>query len=490
LKDSIAFIDQPGSEVYPPFYALWPLIKLGVLDKEAQPTRAWQRESPPARTTRVAIIDTSVAVDHPNLRHSVNTDLSFDLVSNRLGAFSYVDANDEQRSAIAVTDLAHIERTLIDRMPPRQRQNTARLLHSLHQRVTVDVAKATGVKSATDVAFSAHGTAIAGLVGARPVQVAVERHPMEPVSAGAQAPSDIILPFAGVDPFCEIVQISTGFDPDPEHLILALLYAELIDADVVLLPRDFADPSRTVPVINDIANGIVPNFGQALAEVVYPAELQQSERDLWDELAALTVALADNRVLVCAAGNDGIGQAIYPASLATANNGIVSVGAVNAHGVRATYSNYGPELTVMAPSSDGVRFDRAQTRLDMAASNYTGEGVPENNDNALFSYLDVISTDVPGRYGYNSSPFEDAYLGESVSDCPDDLQVRDIGSFYCRFGGTSAASALIAGFISLGMSQGGLAHDAGGPAAKRWLLAQSTGDIDGTPIPFWPADLP
>ncbi|MEI5682071.1 hypothetical protein G6N74_25710 [Mesorhizobium sp. CGMCC 1.15528] len=70
------------------------------------------------------------------------------------------------------------------------------------------------VVPATGWKFSAHGTAIAGLIGARPVSA--QGLPVESPNKVS-----INLPFAGVDPFCRIVPISTNFDPDPEQLIFA-----------------------------------------------------------------------------------------------------------------------------------------------------------------------------------------------------------------------------------------------------------------------------
>jgi hypothetical protein len=60
---------------------------------------------------------------------------------------------------------------------------------------------------------------------------------------------------------------------------------------------------------------------------------------------AVTSAQASGVVLVAAVGNDGVGQISYPA----AYDGVVAVGAVDATGQRATFSNYGSQMVISAP---------------------------------------------------------------------------------------------------------------------------------------------
>jgi hypothetical protein len=60
---------------------------------------------------------------------------------------------------------------------------------------------------------------------------------------------------------------------------------------------------------------------------------------------AIANAQAQGAVLVAASGNDGARGIDYPASHA----GVISVGAVAADGTRASFSNYGPGLDLVAP---------------------------------------------------------------------------------------------------------------------------------------------
>ena len=240
-----------------------------------------------------------------------------------------------------------------------------------------------------------------------------------------------------MNPFCEVVPISTTFDPDPEVLTLAFLYADMINADVILLPRDVPDPRRTYPELD-----LFEVDGTPLGSAVYPNDLPDRDSELWDELATLIVRVSHRRPVVCAGGNAQEIGGIYPARLASMENGIIAVGAANAKGLRSSYS--ARHVTVFAPSSDGEEFDRTEVRLDELAVDYDDSVVPKPNDNERFSHREIISTDVPGPEGYSSSPFPDAETGQSL---------REFNSLYCRFGGTSAASAITAGFLSLGQDR-------------------------------------
>jgi thermitase len=60
---------------------------------------------------------------------------------------------------------------------------------------------------------------------------------------------------------------------------------------------------------------------------------------------AIDDAYRRNVVIVAASGNDNAGRVEYPAALPS----VISVGATNAQGAKATFSNYGSVLTVVAP---------------------------------------------------------------------------------------------------------------------------------------------
>jgi len=428
-------------ENYPNYDALWPLVSMRVLTDEHAPN-GW---SLPAgeKPTRVAIIDTSVAVDHPNLKPAINRTLAFDLFSTRLGAFPFREPG-EKIGALTLNTSTNVA--------SGQPHATA-LLAELIDRLSPDSTSWLGkVQPTVSPDFSAHGTAICGLVGARPTIAAIADGFPDPVPSETEVP----LPFTGVDPSCEIVPISTNFDPSPESLTLAFLYAELIDADVILVPRTIPDPTRTIPELSQVIHGT------PLRDLVAPVDYPEEELQAWDELAQLISNISLARPIVCAGGNGQEDGGIYPANLASDHNGIISVGAVNAKGYRSSYAP-ASNVTVVGPSDDGENFDRTEIRLDERKHDYSHIGVPDSNSNFKFSYYEIISTDVPGRFGYSGSPFN----GPEAKD-----GLREFGSYFCRFGGTSAASALVAGFLALGKSSGDLAAGSDGLDAKAWLVSR------------------
>lgn len=76
---------------------------------------------------------------------------------------------------------------------------------------------------------------------------------------------------------------------------------------------------------------------------------------------AIDYALAKNIIIVAAAGNCGTGQedSCDPArpgamSYPALNKGVISVGATDDSGVRASFSSYGPRLSMMAPGSGNI----------------------------------------------------------------------------------------------------------------------------------------
>lgn len=453
-------ISTNTGKTYPAHDALWHLVTMGVLDADHRPN-GWTPPAEDARKTRVAVIDTSVAISHPNLTGAIQKPFALDLFSARLGSFAAASADDLIGDlhladvASVVQDLPHSQALLTE--------FTARL--AAGQR-----AWHRGVRPAVSEVFSAHGTAICGLIGARPVEIPASTNGV-PGAAATQ-----VLPYCGVDPFCEIVPISTNFDSDPEALILAFLYAELIGADVIHLPRVIPDPARTQPelsayVLDDVG-------GQSLGDLVCRTPVSATEKELWDELLELIVRISIRRPVVCAAGNANEEYGVYPANFAAEDNGIISVGAVNAKGWNCSYSPM-HNLTVWAPSSDAERYDRTEVRQDERRHDYDPTVIPVPNANAKFSHFDVISTDVPGLGGYAAGPHD-------YAQPPSPDGIREFGSYFCRFGGTSAASAQIAGFLSLGRTIGLIEDHAGGIGAKAWLMGLSSGlgaDHGGMVVP-------
>ena len=447
---------ERGRGIYPAFHALWPLAEMGVVsDLTTFKSDAWDaaasRIQDGADRTRVALIDTSVAADHPNLRDAIDRSRARDFFAARLGLPAYPDS----APATLPDDLT---------CPKSFPKGIATYWEALVQNVRQPSKRDHGstVEPATAPSFSAHGTAMAGLIGARPVagngiDVAATQvfDPTTGKMTELPGKSDVAFAFAGVDPFCRIVPISTHFDPEPEQLIMAMLYATMIEADVIVLARDFPSPQSLAPDVRETAE----DLGRALG-----VDLTDDELTAWKLLRDLTVAVSHQVPVICAAGNGAQDTLLSPADLAAQDNGIVAVGARAAGGRAASYSPMTDAITVYAPSGDGERLDTEMQRLDVQSSGFNPHehghdyrdgmgnfGDPDSDpaSTRLHAPQDLVSTDVPGRAGYNSSPNAQIFGRDGA--------ILDYRSAYCRFSGTSGAVALTAGLVSLAMSAGRIA---------------------------------
>ncbi len=429
---------------YPLYDALWHLTAIGLLDADRNAVLAARTQK---RAVKVAIIDTSIAGEHPCLADAIDRERSCDFGSTRLGAFPFADmSNTEPAKRRLGSGLLTGRNPGYGGMP-----RVASLAAELTARAQPGQPAQLGIQPAVNALFSNHGTAIAGLVAARPT--IVKRRVPAALGSAEMDLLDQPLPYMGADPHASIISISTSFDPDPEQMILALLHAELCGADIVLLARDIADPTRSVPQRPDVI--------QSIAQV-WP---KPQDLDLWDELNSLIIDMSRRIPMVCAGGNGNEPGCVYPANCAAPDNGIISVGAVNARGYLTSYSATG--ATIHAPSSDGERHDSDEIRRDPRAPEDGQPSLPAGA--SRFSHLNIIATDVPGRGGYSGSRYANASLPKDV--------IREIGSYFCTFGGTSAASAITAGLLSAALGAGEFLLPAAkterGVAAKQWLLANA-----------------
>jgi hypothetical protein len=100
--------------------------------------------------------------------------------------------------------------------------------------------------------------------------------------------------------------------------------------------------SNNVGDVFTVAQGLATAVSQGAKVINLSLGTDQPSTLLQD---AVTQAQASGAVIVAAVGNDGVGAISYPA----AYDGVVAVGAVDATGQRATFSNYGPQMTISAP---------------------------------------------------------------------------------------------------------------------------------------------
>ena len=466
-----------------PHYYLWHLVALGVIDADFGPAGSdglprldaptitgtvWDRiveEFPEATSpARVAMIDIGIASDHPNLATRIDLEKSIDLVSHPHGAkLAPLDGAtpfDPEGTAqhFAGISVAGLDMSALDAAERAYLDAEIELL-SHSKGVVRRLYNNEG-------AFASHGTAVAGLVVGEPaVELAgagvsditiLHDDTAEPIPGTNRN----LLPYFGVDPFSQLVSIKTAFEQDPNHFIAAFLYAWKCSPDVILLPRGIPDPvrGRLAPKpeleedLGDPRNWERADLYARLEEATpagsevrpHAVGRRAPSETAWSTLEKLVIAISKQVPMICAAGNDGESQLIYPARLAASNNGIVAVGAITPRGYRSGYSNYGTGLTLVAPSDDGEVYNRHQMRIDRTDPlvdehfYYTGGGVE-----IPYSEFSLLTTDVPGAFGY----VEGAEPYSLIAPPLDNPGIG--GGYYTSFGGTSGAAALVAGVTAL-----------------------------------------
>ena len=460
-----------GRENYSSYYYLWHLVAIGVL--EVTPPAAgsscptiddviWDKPIFNRQSSKVALIDMGVAKDHPNLDPKqggvdpqdprVMWDLALDLASHRYGAtygpLPAADADRHLEERLQHLDNIQDDGILIGNINPDAAEQA--ILDRLRDNF--------GVKRYVDVykqSYATHGTACAGLVSGTSFEDDQFGFSGNPIV------------YYGVDPYSKIIPITTSISPDPEQLIAAFLYAYSQDVDVILFPRDAANPAE------------MPNY--ALLDKNEKTRLDDpGPQDVaWSLFEKVIVEVSKKIPVVCAAGNDGRSQLIYPASLAVnPANGIIAVGSVSYRGYRSGYSSYGAGLTAVAPSDDGELYNRYQLRLDKQAAgaiDFWTENVHKHPSIPEIEYSAerLISLDVPGPRGYMAGSRE----GPTADR---DEAVDDPGGLYTGIGGTSGSSAIVAGVVSLMQRKSAARVD--GPIIKQALLSMGA---PNTSVSHW-----
>ena len=441
-----------GDENYARYYYLWHLIAIGVVipgstdgvgPEDCPPigSTLWD-DLPTEEVPKIGLIDMGVAPHHPNLeapnghQGKIDWDNALDLASHRYGV-----------KYVALDDLAPAQRHI----EPRTRHlggivdGSAITGLTAQERAIVDrIKQGAGVVRAVDVyddSYAGHGTGCAGLTSG--------------TSFDEDQFGEIgnIAVYYGVDPCSQVVPITTSISPDPGQLIAAFLYALSLDVDVILFPRDGADP-RHWPRFGDLDLDENTRLHKT-ADPPTPGDPGDIDTE-WATLEKVIDWVSVQIPVVCAAGNDGRSDLIYPAKLAVnSSNGVIAVGAVSYLGYRSGYSNYGPGLTVVAPSDDGEVYNRHQLRLDRqaaSASDFWVEDVHLRNQPPYYTFPKIpvirfasqrlISLDVPGPRGYVEGPRAGPVASRAEAK-------NDPSGLYAEFGGTSGAAALVAGVISL-----------------------------------------
>ncbi|THV20877.1 S8 family serine peptidase [Peteryoungia ipomoeae] len=472
------------------YYYLWHLTALGVIDADygpaplvlPDPGESAVREVPdpaigatvwdmiaaagPVYPARVALIDVGVSRDHPNLASRLEHDACIDLTTHRYGARvepildTATSFDREERQAfftgLDIGPLGNLGLTNDD--------------HDYLKDLADEYAVSEGVVRrlyAPESLFASHGTCCAGLIVGEPAVVTEGDGAALTVEDafgddGLPAPSTNrnLLPYFGVDPFSKLISIRTSFEDDVRQFIAAFLYAYHQGVDVIVVPRGFPDPKRSrVEPKNELKadleswkNQDVANlFARLAAAEQGAAELEPKQAQKganpdrgWRILKRLIVGVSKRIPIVCAAGNSGESQLIYPANLASDNNGIIAVGAVTVEGFRSGYSNYGEGLTVVSPADDGEVFNRHQLRVDTLSPFAAQHDNSEIRMPAYrYSHFSLLTTDLAGAFGYDQG------AGPWSSIIPFAANPGVGGGFYTTFGGTSGASAQVGGICAL-----------------------------------------
>ncbi|MDX8355561.1 S8 family serine peptidase [Cognatiyoonia sp. IB215182] len=439
--DELQYVDEhsdyychpSGTGFRPAFHSLWHLKELGVVgDLENYVSAAWDEakaytddaKHPPMR---VVIIDTPVDYNHPNLKDTINKSLMRDFSRFDLGAFAVLDTrvvphNDVERENIELA---------VEAIDPDLSAAIA------SERTWIDANKHNNelLKMSELQVFGAHGTAVAGLIGARPTTINLREpaffHGREDGFYDKSVIRQCVeLPYTGMNPFCEIVPISVSASPRPEMLINAIQYARAVSPAVVVIADSWERP-------------------------------QDWRGTIWEDLEQAFLSLCEGSLVFCAAGNEDLEKLVYPASLSSKTQGPWAVGACERYytdtEVIVNDLSYSPDFETaigLKQTSDGQdmsqwmirtlstelpRFDTSEQKIDPWEAIDKELGSPKAT--GLYPPRDIIATDLPGRFGYNPASYEYVPSPEG--------EHYEIASLFCRFAGTSASAAIAGGLASL-----------------------------------------
>lgn len=418
---------------------------------------------------KVALIDVGVSPDHPNLATRIDHNAAIDLATHRYGARAakILDSTNSSSKEEPYAFFSGLEISSLGNLGLSDDDK------EYLADIVAEYASSKGVLRRlldANTLFASHGTACAGLIVGEPAAVLSDEADSPSLPENIFTNRDLngarpnknpnLLPYFGADPFSHLVNITTSFEEDARQFVAAFLYAYLQNVDVIVMPRGIPDPTRSIiepknELKADLERWANRDAADLFARIAVtehgPAELEPTAAQpgsnpdrLWKILERLIIGVSRKIPVVCAAGNGGESQLIYPASLAAPDNGIIAVGAVTAEGFRAAYSNYGEGLTLVAPSDDGEVFNRHQLRIDRlspfaARHLYSADTGKEY----CYSHLTLLTTDLPGVFGYESgkAPWS------SLLPFAENPGVG--GGYYTSFGGTSGATALVGGVAAL-----------------------------------------
>ncbi|MDO6584271.1 S8 family serine peptidase [Salipiger sp. 1_MG-2023] len=469
-------MDEPGYGQH----FLWHLARIGALQPAGtapetwQPSPAWVALLGHAKPVRIALIDNGAALDHPNLQEPGRPCLHqpIEFAAHVQGTL-YADDPDAAVPRFDRLPAALAQIGIDDPAAFFDRPLTPQLGDAIHGYLAGTLSPARIDLLSPSARFAAHGTCCAGLLAGRP----------EPEGATHRSP--VTLPYYGVNPVAQVIPIATVYSPAYWPLIMGLLYAIDRGADVILMPRaaeDMLSPADYLAVWGEDGKPKLGEDADPRGNGNLTDAARYADKLLFEELL---LKIAAHVPVILAAGNSGQSRLEYPASLAAPDNALITVGAVNSLGRIASYSSGqadGP--TVLAPSDDREEISNAYfrhsdtswraRRLDLSAVEGWIDAVSD------YSPYGVLATDIPGPYGYDASTTSDRDLTEDrlpASVIADRMGQESLPrGLYTLFGGTSAASTIVAGIVSL-IKASPAGKDLDGHAMKQKLLAISQDNV-------------
>ena len=454
----ISVEDKKGDGVH----YLWHLEQVGCIDESHELTEAWKlfltKELPGDAT--VAIIDNGCSLSHPNLDPFVGAIQDpIEFSSYVQGAVFSDDPNSDKATRFAgIRDfLSELGLKCDADIDVYLGNGISENLRSTIKEYFAGTAAPVELKiPSPSERFAAHGTSCAGLIAGRPEVNDSEEKVRNPSA----------LDYFGVNPFSSIIPVSTVYSHAYWPMVMGLLYAAAQQPDAILIPRaieEMKDPA----IYESHEGGGVGDESDPRDNGNLRSLERWAEKQLFEKLLA---EVSDRIPVVVAAGNSGGVELEYPAKLVDAGApSLIVVGAVTANALRATYSSgHDPDakgaerhkVTVYAPSDDREEtsadnfriFDLAWRSRRLSLDRFEG-AVSEAEAFDRYAPYGVLSLDIAGQYGYDSSSEADLDFREDRTD-PELKKVLAYPetlprALYTLFGGTSAASSVVAGVVSL-----------------------------------------
>lgn len=439
----------------PGFHALWHLEQLKVVkDLVSFDAPSWNTAEK-LKGPVVVVMDTPMDVDHPNLEPQINRSLMRDFSVFNDGAFqvkTHQLGPDEFKERLEL--IRTKEANPDDPANMQHASDWAKSHNDMASTILTEIHEDGGKRSSVIRQVpGAHGTAVAGLIAGVPAKRPQETAAYLGATAKPAEFPDVDLPYAGINPFASIVPVTLTAAPYPDMVLGALNYIEAINPDVIVIAAAWADHDMLTPSANptDATWPMEQNDDDVLFDQESKEEADQAlppaDHALWQKVSAKLIALSQTSTVLCAAGNVATSQLVYPASLCTeSGNKIWAVTACNDQG---TLLSYAPPLVEGARilktlSTELPRSDREKVVIDP----YTARLPELTQTDPGFEKVgarDLITLDPQGRQGYNPTEYPSP---ENTHGTP----FLEIGSLYTRFSGTSAATAVAAGLVSLGLT--------------------------------------